>query len=47
MTISISPTAHQQLFAEMSAIELTRHPDSLDLQDFVGSFPLVLGKGIW
>ncbi|MBW4552729.1 MAG: AraC family transcriptional regulator [Aphanocapsa sp. GSE-SYN-MK-11-07L] len=47
MTISISPAAHKQLFAEMSSVELTCHPDPLDLQDFMGDFPSDLGKGVW
>lgn len=47
MTISISESAHDELFDEMSAVEATRHPDPLDEQDFLGSFPPELGKGIW
>lgn len=47
MTISISPAAHKQLFTEMSSVELTRHPDPLDLQDFMGDFPSDLGNGVW
>ncbi len=47
MTISISQPAYDELFAEMSTVEPSRHPDPQDVQDFMGNFPSVLGKGFW
>lgn len=47
MTITISQPAYDELFIEMNAVELTRHPDPLDVKDFMGNLPPVLGNGSW
>jgi AraC-like DNA-binding protein len=47
MTISISQSAHDELFDAMIQVETTRHPDPLDTKDFMGNFPPLLGKGFW
>ncbi len=47
MTISISQPAYDELFDEMTEVESTRHQDPLDNKDFMGNFPLLLGKGSW
>lgn len=44
MTITVSPSAYDELFDEMIQVELTRHPDPLDPKDFMGNPPL-LGTG--
>lgn len=47
MTISISEQAYDELFAEMTALAPTFHPDQNDTNDFMGNFPPVLGQGYW
>ncbi|MEG3850559.1 AraC family transcriptional regulator [Microcoleus sp. herbarium19] len=47
MTLSISQSAHDQMFDEMSAVEPIYHPDPTDTQDFMGQFPPLMGKGYW
>jgi AraC-like DNA-binding protein len=47
MTISISQSAHDELFEEITAVEPTYHPDIEDDRDFMGKFPPLMGKGYW
>ena len=47
MTISISQSAHDELFEEMTAVEPTYHPDIEDDRDFMGNFPPLMGQGYW
>lgn len=47
MTISISGSANDELFKEMESLESSRHLDPQDMQDFMGNFPPVMGRGYW
>jgi hypothetical protein len=47
MTISISQSAHDELFEEMDSVESAYHLDPEDPLDFMGKFPSVMGRGYW
>jgi AraC-like DNA-binding protein len=47
MIITISQSAYDELFEEMTAVEPTYHPDPQDAWDFMGNFPPIMGRGYW